>query len=388
MKAEILREDLLAVLKEAGHAVNERAVLPVLKCVYLGLEDGRCRVMATDLEIGYKREMILAHVEEPGAVVAGHQILADWLEAVPGDKVSLALEEHTVKATDAVTGEEYDVVTPESLKLKCGRTEATMKEVFSVDEWPVFPQDASVAATIDAEDLVDMIEGVAWAASHDYPGPEGGVALEIGGDVVRAVATDKQVLSLWEKPVSVCTDGKVVVPAESIVKIRPLLSGAVQICLGENAASFLCGDITVTVQTMDVKYFDYERHVESARANELAWWVETAVLRKLVMAGSSFARADAHPYLSLKWQPGDPSSVEMEIRHERGDLQGAVDGMDGDVGKLETHLGIGYLVKAIGTMCSDVVEVRLAGGASAVYLGDVGEDHEVVVMPVQLTRVG
>jgi len=386
MKGEILREPLLEVLKEAGHAVDEDATLPVLHCVYLELAEGRCRVMATDFEIGYRREGILAHVEESGAVVVGYNRLVDWLEAVSGDKVILDLQEETTQVVDAVTGEERDEAMPKELKLRCGRNRATLKEVFASDEWPVFPEAASVSVVVDAEDLVAMIAGVAWAAGGDVTTAVGGVSLETSDGMLRLVATDKCALSLWERPVEVHVEGKVVVPAESLTRIKPLLSGTVQICLDENAAAFVCDDTTVVVQTMDLEYYAYEGVVESARANPLVWQVETSVLRSLVRAGGAFARADGHPYLSLKWQPGDPSSVEMEIVHGRGDLQGAIDGMDGDVGKPEVHLGIGYLISAVGTMRSEVIGVRLADGSGSVYLSDVGQGHEVVIMPVQLTR--
>src|SRR5579885_202892 len=66
MKALCNREGLLSACQLAGVAVPSRDVKPVLKNLKAVADDGRCTLMATDLELGIRLEVRSVNVEEPG----------------------------------------------------------------------------------------------------------------------------------------------------------------------------------------------------------------------------------------------------------------------------------------------------------------------------------
>src|SRR5437764_15062981 len=66
MKMICHREGLLAACQVAGAAIAARDVKPVLRNIKAVVDNDRCTLMATDLEIGIRLEVRGIKVEEPG----------------------------------------------------------------------------------------------------------------------------------------------------------------------------------------------------------------------------------------------------------------------------------------------------------------------------------
>src|SRR5476651_805149 len=66
MKIVCHREGLLAACQLASAAVAARDVKPVLRNIKAIVDNDRCTLMATDLEIGIRLEVRGIKVEEPG----------------------------------------------------------------------------------------------------------------------------------------------------------------------------------------------------------------------------------------------------------------------------------------------------------------------------------
>src|ERR1019366_6089381 len=66
MKIICHREGLLAACQVAGAAIAARDVKPVLRNIKAVVDNDRCTLMATDLEIGIRLEVRGIKVEEPG----------------------------------------------------------------------------------------------------------------------------------------------------------------------------------------------------------------------------------------------------------------------------------------------------------------------------------
>ena len=66
MKIVCHREGLLAGCQLASAAVATRDVKPVLRNIKAIVDDDRCTLMATDLELGIRLEVRGIKVEEPG----------------------------------------------------------------------------------------------------------------------------------------------------------------------------------------------------------------------------------------------------------------------------------------------------------------------------------
>src|SRR5215470_15651270 len=66
MKATFQREGLLAAFQLASAAVSSREIKPILRNLKMIVEDDRCTLMATDLELGIRLEVRGIKVEDTG----------------------------------------------------------------------------------------------------------------------------------------------------------------------------------------------------------------------------------------------------------------------------------------------------------------------------------
>src|SRR5438128_2404775 len=77
MKALCHREGLLTAFQLVSVAIPTRDVRPILKNIKAIAGEGRCTLMATDLELGIRLEVRGLNVEEPGqAILPAGRVLA------------------------------------------------------------------------------------------------------------------------------------------------------------------------------------------------------------------------------------------------------------------------------------------------------------------------
>lgn len=67
MKIRCHREGLLAACQLAAVAIAPRDVKPVLRNIKAIVDEDRCTLMATDLELGIRLEVRGINVDEPGS---------------------------------------------------------------------------------------------------------------------------------------------------------------------------------------------------------------------------------------------------------------------------------------------------------------------------------
>src|SRR5438046_10402810 len=89
MKALCHREGLLSACQLASAAVPSRDVKPILKNLKAVAEDGRCTLMATDLELGIRLEARGLKAEEPGKAILPAARLIAFLRRAPDEDLSI-----------------------------------------------------------------------------------------------------------------------------------------------------------------------------------------------------------------------------------------------------------------------------------------------------------
>jgi DNA polymerase-3 subunit beta len=162
----------------AGAALPAREVKPILKNFKAVAADGRCTLMATDLELGIRLDVQGLIIEEAGeAILPASKLIAILREARD--------EELTIEATaDACT------VRGPTLEF-----EMPSEDPAQFPEWPGFTEEKHHEVT--AGSLREMIRRTVFAAA-DETGRYSmtGVLWELEGDSIRLVATDGRRLAL------------------------------------------------------------------------------------------------------------------------------------------------------------------------------------------------
>lgn len=180
MKVVCHREGLLAACQLASAAIAARDIKPVLRNLKAVVENERCTLMATDLELGIRLEVRGIKVEDPGEAL------------LPTSRVVSILRE----STDEELTVEANI---ESCVIKGERNEFEMpgEDPAAFPDIPSFAEEKYHELTAGV--LRDMIRRVIFAAAsaeHSRFGATTGVLWELEGDKATLVATDGRRLAL------------------------------------------------------------------------------------------------------------------------------------------------------------------------------------------------
>jgi len=120
MRVSCLQENLARGLAIVGRAVASRSTLPVLSNIYLGTDDGRLKLAATNLEIGITC-WIGAQVEEEGRTTVPARVITELVNSSPPERIDLDLNVRT-----------------QTMQIQCAHFQAQLKGIDASD-FPIIP---------------------------------------------------------------------------------------------------------------------------------------------------------------------------------------------------------------------------------------------------------
>jgi DNA polymerase III subunit beta len=377
MKVSCLQENLARGLGTVARAVASRSTLPVLSNVLLATDGGRLRLTATNLEMGISC-WIGAKVEEDGATTAPARTLVDLVNTLPNDRVDMEL-----------------VVRTQTLKVRCGSFNNDLKCI-DAQEFPPLPQATEEEGlTLNVEDLKEMINQVAFAASTDDARPVlTGVLLEIDGGQLTLAAADGFRLSVRKAHLSAPGTGKLraIVPARALSELGRILGDGdetVTMVLPPNRGQviFRSKNVELVSQLIEGNFPDYQGIIPTTSGTRTV--LPTAGFLKACKAADIFAREAAHS-ARLRITPGselEPGRVLVSATAaETGSNETMVDAtVEG--GALEIAFNVRFLVDVLGVIDTPNVALETNAASSPGVLRPVGRDDFLhVVMPMHLGR--
>lgn len=220
MKFRVERDVLADAVTWTSRSLPTRPPSPVLAGVLLSADVEGSLVLSTfDYEVS-ARSTVAAEVEEAGSVLVSGRLLAEIARALPSKPVEVAVE-----------GNRVTVI--------CGASRFTLLTM-PVDEYPSLPDLPEVTGSIDGDSFARAIAQVTMAAGRDETLPLlTGVRVEIEGDTVTMLATDRYRLAMREVSWSPATPGVsrvALVRARTLSDVAKNLSsaGSVELALAED----------------------------------------------------------------------------------------------------------------------------------------------------------
>jgi DNA polymerase-3 subunit beta len=181
MRVTIDRDALADAVAWTTRVLPGRPALPVLAGILLDARDdsgGSLEFACFDYEVSARCDAA-ARIDEPGRVLVQGRLLADIARTLPAAEVSLTLESGKVL-------------------IRCGSTRFALP-VMPVEDYPQLPSPPEPAGTVPGDVFATAVSQVAVAAARDETPPVlTAVKVEIDGEGVSLVATDRYRLSLRE----------------------------------------------------------------------------------------------------------------------------------------------------------------------------------------------
>lgn len=377
MKVSVLQENLAKGISVVQRAVASRSTLPVLGNILIATDGGRLKLAATNLEIGITH-WTGAKVDAEGAITVPARQLADYVNALPPDRVDMELNAKT-----------------QTLHLKCARYDANIKGV-DAGEFPIIPtigEDNKIS--IEPDVLSDLINQATFAAATDDSRPVlTGVLAKFDAESVTFAAADGFRLSVRSAVLSsnLSAPVSVIIPARALLDVARIIGDQeqpVQIAITENRSQVLfhLENSDLVSQLIDGNFPDYNQIVPKSFSTRTI--MSTAELQKAVRAASVFAR-DASNIVRLNIAPendmGSGKVVVAATSAETGDNVGEIDAqVNGD--PVEIAFNARFLSDVLNVLNAPQVALETSSAASPGVVKPVGrEDFTHVIMPMHIGR--
>ena len=384
MRIRLERDVLAEAVQWAARSLPTRPSVPILAGLMLKAGNGQVVLSSFDYETS-AQVTVKADVADDGVALVSGRLLAEIARSLPNKPVEL-----TADAT--------------KVELVCGSARFTL-QTLPVADYPALPTMPESTGTITSEDFSKAVGQVVVAAGRDELLPVfTGVRMEIDGDTLSLLATDRYRMALKElpwNPRSTASEGAALVPAKVLSETARSMTSGTEITLSLSSAATGDGLIgfegtgaagvrEITTRLLDGE-FPKVRHLMNVqptvtvRANTAE--VEAAVKRVGLVAERN---------TSLRMLIGD-GSITLEAA--TGDQAQAIEALEAVVtdvtgqGLTMTAAGFNphYISDALAALDAPYVQFSFtAPGKPCLLMGldeidcDVREDYRHVIMLMRL----
>ena len=373
MKLSCLQENLNRGLNLVGRAAAARTTLPITSHVLLAIDEGRLKLVATNLEMAISC-WIGAKVEDEGAITVPARLLTEFVASLPSDKISVTLSPKS-----------------KTLELKCARFEARISGIDAKDFPPIPRVEGGITTKVEVEALRQAIGQVVFAAASDESRPVlTGVNAEFDGDLLTLAAADGFRLAVYKLPLAVAVSQKTtaIIPARTLIELNRLATDqeeAVEIRVNADRSQILfrLKDIELVSQLVQGDFPQYSQLIPQSYKTRAV--VDVAQFLMATKTASIFAR-DGSGIVRLVIAPGKetaPGRLSISARSEEiGDDVGEIDAVvEGEEAKVAFNGK--YLSDVLGVLREQQVALEVTTPSSPGVIRPVGVDNYVhVVMPM------
>ena len=297
MRLSVNQSSLAKALSIVNRAVSSRTTMPILGNVLLDATGDGLRLAATNREIGINC-WIAADVEESGSTTIPARLLSEFVNSLPNERVSMALEQST-----------------ETLGLTCAKHSANIKGI-NAFEFPLIPtyqpeptnSEAPTVTgdvyTVASNALASLIDSVVFAASADENRPTlTGIETTFDDGRLTMAATDGYRLSMRSMETSAGEKATIIIPGRNLSEVSRICADATGeitaiVSANRNQVLFSATSakewqrVDIISELIDARFPDYRATIPKSHNTRCT--VDASALLKAVRVAMLFARDNAN----------------------------------------------------------------------------------------------
>jgi DNA polymerase-3 subunit beta len=380
MRLSCLQENLNRGLNIVGRAVATRTTLPITNNVLLATDNGRLKLVATNLEMAISC-WIGAKIEDEGAITVPARLLTEFVSSLPNDTIEVNLSPQT-----------------KTLGLKCARFEARISGVDSRDFPPIPGVDEGINTRVEVEALAQGINRVVFAAATEESRPVlTGVSTKFEGNTLTLAAADGFRLAVFKLPLAEPVEPKteVIIPARTLSELNRLMADQkepILITLNPNKSQVL---FQLKPATEEIKSIELVSQLVQGSFPNYSQLIPQSYNTRVIVSVDEFLRAtrtasifarDGSGIVRLVITPGSeagPGKISVSARSEEiGEDTGEIDAtVEGDEAKIAFNGK--YLNDVLSVLHESQVALETTNPSSPGLIRPVGNDNYThVVMPM------
>jgi DNA polymerase III subunit beta len=247
MKFRVERGAFADAVAWTARSLAARPAVPVLGGLLVEVEGDSLTVSGFDYEVSNQAD-VEVHAATAGRALVSGRLLAEITRALPPHPIEVATEGPRVT-------------------ISCGNARFTLPTM-PVEDYPSLPAMPTTAGLVDGATFAEAVQQVAVAAGRDDTLPMlTGVRLEIDGEQLRLVATDRYRLAIREllwKPEQPGLSAQVLIPARTLAESAKTLSAGSDVTLalssggaGEGMIGFAGPGRRTTTRLLDAEFPKY-----------------------------------------------------------------------------------------------------------------------------------
>jgi len=373
MRISTLQENLNKGLSIVGRAVAVRSTLPQASHVLLASDEGRLKLVATNLEIAISC-WIGAQVEEEGSITIPARLLADFVGSLPNERIDLSVAGRA-----------------RQLNITCARNEASVAGMDAADFPPVPAVADGLVLKLDPKALHRAIAQVEFAAAADDTRPVlTGIHTLVEGNELTLASADGFRLAVHKLALDqeVPERVEVIIPARAFRELERLIADEEDpVELSFNAARsqvlFRLKSVEMVATLIQGTFPNYSQLIPQcytcrAVVDMRQFLQETRIAAIFARDGAGIVRLQLEPA-----EGGAPGKMTVSARAEEiGEHRGELDvTIEGEASKVAFNSK--YLQDVLQVLDSPQVALETTSPSSPGVLRPVGADNYVhVVMPM------
>lgn len=353
-----LKENLMITEKIISHNLS----LPILQNIVLKTEQGRVKIISTNLEIGVNC-WLGAKIEEEGEIAIPAKIFTNFINNIESEQITVTTKDNMV------------LIDAENFKTKIIG--------FAAKDFPIIPKSkTSPFIYLEADQLYALISSVLESTSLSETRPElAGVLIRFFSSKIESAATDS--FRLAEQTIF-CEGGQeeqsVIIPknmAQEILRVLAVKSGKVAVAISENQIFFTIGEVEIVSRLIDGHYPDYKRIFPEKVAAKILLPKEG--LEKSIRLASIFTSQIA----DIKIQANKEGLKVLAKNSDKGEVDLMVPGMlKGEPFKITVNYR--YVLDGLKNIFTEKLIMEFTGEDSPLVIKPEGKSNFVyLIMPLR-----
>lgn len=368
MNILIDREKILPTLNLVSSVVEKRQTLPMLSNLHFDLDNGKLKIVGTDLEVEVT-ETIDGVEGENGAFTVSTQKILDIARMLP-ESASIAIKQ--VKDTVVVTS---------------GRSRYTLKTLPAGDFPKIETGNWEERFKIEQSELKALLDKTAFAmAVQDVRYYLNGVLFELSSKRLRAIATDGHRLAQSDVKIKLdlSEPRELIVPRKAINEILHLIGeeeAELTIEMNQNHIKVSRGETVLITKLIDGKFPEFKATLEN-KLDIIVNVDRTSFIdtlnRVAVLTNQNERFRGVKIHLEDKVMRVTANNLDQEEAVEEIAVE-----YSGDA--IEIGYNVVYMIDAAQAGQSEELELHLQGNDGICIIKQPGEEHTIwLIMPMRI----
>jgi len=372
MKIICKQEKLIKALNIVSKAVSPTSTLGITKGILIKTEgDMQISLSATDIQISITTKMD-SIVNEKGGIVVSARIFTDIVRKLSSGDILIATDEKNVVSIKTDYSE-YDLQGKEEEEFPRIDTDEEGKKI-----------------RIDKEEIRDLIDGTAFAASTDESrGVITGVLFEIKEGNLALVALDgyRVAIKKEKKDSFKGEDIKAIVPAKLMREMSKILADTaddddVLLDIGERRVKLYTEDTLVRVNLLEGEYIKYKDVLP--KDNKISVLIDKSSLLSAVERAAMLRSEGKNAFIRFSIA-GEVLTVSSRTDEGKGRETISVEKKGDD---LEIGFDAKFITDALKAIPDERIEMQYNTSVSPCLIKPVeGDRFEYLILPVRLSTV-